>query len=161
MIAGPGLQPDMKLQDKVLEYLQTCNVLTLATNGVDGLWAAAVFYVNKDFTLYFLSNPATRHALNIIDNPQVAGTIHEDYKDWKKIKGIQLEGVVHKISGSKKADAIAHYIGKFPLIGKQTPTEIGEALHRVSWYALTPSLLYFIDNSIGLGHRDRVDLKKD
>ena len=99
MIAGPALPPDMKLQDKVLEYLQTCNVLTLATNGVDGLWAAAVFYVNKDFTLYFLSDPATRHAINIINNPQVAATIQEDYKDWKKIKGIQLEGVVHKISG--------------------------------------------------------------
>ena len=100
-------------------------------------------------------------ALNIINNSQVAATIQEDYKDWKKIKGIQLEGVVHKISGSKQADAIARYMGKFPLIGKKNPTEIGQALHRVSWYALTPSLLYFIDNSLGLGHRDRVDLKKD
>jgi len=68
---------------------------------------------------------------------------------------------VHKISGSKQADAIARYIGKFPLIGKQTPTEIGQALRHVSWYALTTSLLFFIDNSLGLGHRDRLDLKKD
>ena len=150
----------MKLRDKVLAYLQSCNVLTLATNGEDGPWAAAVFYVNNDFNLFFLSDPATRHIQNISVNPQVAATIQKDYNDWKKIKGIQLEGEVQKLSGAKKADAIMRYLLKFPVIGKETPIEIGQAMSKVDFYTLIPSAVYFIDNSCGLGHREKVNLNK-
>jgi len=156
--AGPARLLDMKLRDKVLAYLHSCNVLTLATNGEDGPWAAAVFYVNNDFNLFFLSDPATRHVLNINLNPQVAATIQKDYKDWKKIKGIQLEGEVREVTGAKKTVAIARYLVKFPVIGKQTPIEISQAMSKVDWYTLIPSAVYFIDNSLGLGHREKVNL---
>ena len=35
-------------------------VMTLATGGDQGPWAAALFYVHEGFTLYFLSSPAIR-----------------------------------------------------------------------------------------------------
>ncbi|MCP4360184.1 MAG: pyridoxamine 5'-phosphate oxidase, partial [Chloroflexi bacterium] len=75
------------LTERTLAYLRDHNVMTLATNGPEGLWAAAVFYVNVDFRLYFLSSPTTRHSLNIAARPAVAATIQEDYGDWLAIKG--------------------------------------------------------------------------
>ena len=32
------------------------------------------------------------------------------------------------------------------------------ALAKVNWYQLQPERLYFIDNSLGLGHRDEIAL---
>ncbi len=146
------------LREKALAYLQNHNVMTLATTGPAGLWAAAVFYVNDGFTLYFLSAPGTRHSQNIAAQPGVAATIQEDYKDWPEIKGIQLEGQVYQIKGTEKATTIALYGAKFPVIGNvsKAPTEIIKAMSKIGWYKVEPERLYFIDNSLGLGHRDEV-----
>jgi hypothetical protein len=148
------------LQEKTLAYLREHNVMTLATSGPYGLWAAAVFYVNDGFTLYFLSAPTSRHSLNVEAQPIVSGTIQEDYRDWRMIKGIQLEGEVSRIEGAERAAAIARYGLKFPIVGNlaQAPAEIVKAMSRIVWYRVLPARLFFIDNSLGLGHRDEVPL---
>ncbi len=146
------------LHDKTLAYLRDHNVMTLATTGPQGLWAAAVFYVNDGFTLYFLSAPTSRHSLNIETQPGVSVTIQEDYKDWREIKGIQLEGEARRIEGVEQAAAIARYGLKFPIVGNlaSAPAEIAKAMSRIVWYKVVPTRLYFIDNTLGLGHRDEV-----
>jgi uncharacterized protein len=148
------------VRDKALAYLRNHNVMTLATNGAQGLWAAAVFYVNDGFTLYFLSAPTSRHTLNIESQSTVAATIQEDYKDWRAIKGIQLEGSAWRITGAEQAAAIVRYGAKFPIVGSlaQAPAEIIQAMTRIAWYKLIPRRLYFIDNALGLGHRDEIPL---
>lgn len=148
------------LGEKTLAYLANHNVMTLATSGPEGLWAAAVFYVNKGFTLYFLSAPTTRHSQNIAAYPEIAATIQEDYKDWPDIKGIQLEGKAERIKGAEQAAAIARYGQKFPIVGNlaKAPAEIAKAMSKIAWYKVVPERLYFIDNSLGLGHRDEVTL---
>ena len=145
---------------RALRYLQQHHVVSLATSGSDGPWAAAVFYVSDGLTLYFLSSPTSRHCLNIAQDPHVAATIQEDYSDWAEIKGIQLEGVAHNISGEDEARARRLYGKKYPLVGmiSQAPSAIVEALARVRWYQLVPQRVYFIDNSAGFGHRDELDL---
>ncbi|MFQ5611612.1 MAG: pyridoxamine 5'-phosphate oxidase family protein [Anaerolineae bacterium] len=148
------------LQDRTLAYLQNHNVMTLATSGPEGLWAAAVFYVNDGFTLYFLSAPTTRHSRNIAAQPGVSATIQEDYRDWPQIKGIQLEGMARRIEGREQAAATRRYGAKFPIIGNlsRAPLEIARAMRKIAWYKIVPERLYFIDNSLGLGHRDEVPL---
>jgi uncharacterized protein YhbP (UPF0306 family) len=148
------------LQDKVLNYLQGHNVMTLATHGEDGVWAASVFYVNDGFSLYFLSAASTRHARDLAARAEVAATIQEDYKSWHEIKGIQLEGRVKLLKGMEKARAIARYGLKYPVVADAitAPGQIATALARVDWYCLEPEHLYFIDNSLGFGHRDLVSL---
>ncbi len=138
-----------------LHYLSTHNVLTLATQGPAGLWAAAVFYASEQFSLYFLSAPDTRHAQNLHHHPRVAGTIQEDYADWQEIKGIQLEGAVQQLSGVDREAAIALYEEKFAFL-REAPPQMREALERVDWFRLRPDRLYFIDNSRGFGHRERI-----
>lgn len=146
-----------EVRARALAYLRTHQVMTLATMGPQGLWAAAVFYASDGFELTFLSAGHTRHARNIHANPHVAATIQEDYRDWPAIKGIQLEGDVALLSGAAQADAIALYQARYPFIA-QADAQIQAGLARVNWYRLTPARLYFIDNSQGLGHRDEIDL---
>ncbi len=146
------------VRKQTLSYLASHNVVTLATQGPEGPWAAAVFYVSDGFTLYFISAPSTRHAKNLAANPAVAAAIHEDYDDWRAIKGIQLEGQVELLSGERRDRAIGAYSAKFPLVGPAAPGEIAQALERMDWYRIVPSRAYFIDNTRGLGHRDEVDL---
>jgi hypothetical protein len=87
----------------------------------------------------------------------VAATIQEDYRDWPDIKGIQLEGEVKELTGKERKEAIKLYQDKFPFI-VSAGAQIQTALRRVSWFRLRPDRLYFIDNSLGLGHRDSIDL---
>lgn len=156
-------QTDTDLRRRVLEYLRGHNVMTLATSGPEGIWAAAVFYVNDELDLYFLSSPKSRHGINIAANPRVAATVQEDYRDWAQIKGIQLEGAVRKLEGSEQAAAVARYGVKFALVANlaHAPREIAAAFAKVSWYRVTPERLYFIDNARGFGHRDPLPCGQD
>jgi uncharacterized protein len=148
------------LRARVLEYLRAHHVMTLATHGRDGPWAAAVFYVNDGFTFHFLSGPKSRHSVNLAANPRVAATIQEDYADWPEIRGVQLEGVASGISGDEEQRARALYGEKYPVVGKiaKAPAAIVAALAKVRWYRIVPERLHFVDNSRGFGHRDEVVL---
>jgi hypothetical protein len=141
--------------------LEGHNVATLATTGPEGPWAAAVFYANTGFTLYFLSSPTSRHGGNIGDDAEVAATIQEDYSDWREIKGIQLEGRAKRLEGAERAEAEARFGAKFPRLVSPAlvPGAIARALRLVAWYELEPTRVYFVDNSRGFGHRDEIPLQ--
>jgi uncharacterized protein YhbP (UPF0306 family) len=143
------------LQAQVLRYLYEHHVMTLATTGPHGVWAAALFYANKDFTFIFLSAGHTRHAQNIAANPRAAATIQENYANWEEIKGIQLEGIVTQLQGEERAATISFYTAKFAFMN-QANSAMQMAIAKVNWYQLNPDKLYFIDNSQGLGHRTEI-----
>jgi uncharacterized protein YhbP (UPF0306 family) len=147
----------------VAHYLDRHHVMTLATCGPDGPWAAAVFYVNAGQTLFFLSSPSSRHCRNLAQEPRCAATIQEDYSDWARIKGVQLEGRASEIRGDEELRARQRYGDKFPLVGRlaSAPAAIVEALAKVHWYRLQVERLYFLDNSLGFGHRDQIELSRD
>lgn len=149
----------MNLHDRILNYLVGHNVMTLATTGPDGPWASAVFYVNSGFGIYFLSAPTTRHSLNLVSENRVGATIQEDYSDWTKIKGIQLEGRVQRLSMTESVQAQALFSEKFPFTNqKKAVSVIATAMNKVAWYKLLPDALYLIDNSRGFGHREKLVL---
>ena len=142
-----------------LTYLQHHHVMTLATHGAEGPWAAAVFYVNDGTDLYFLSAPTTRHARNIEADPRVAATVNEDYSNWQEIQGIQLEGEAVRLGVPDSVHAAAIFAKKFAftVLGRMERA-IATAMNKVAWYRLRPSKLYFIDNSRGLGCREQLDI---
>jgi uncharacterized protein YhbP (UPF0306 family) len=143
---------------QALNYLNNHHVLTLATNGPQGLWAAALFYANDEFELIFLSAAHTRHAQNISALPKAAATIQENYANWQEIKGIQLEGMIKLLEGSERDKAIARYKAKFTFLEQESA--LRKAFEKVSWYKLLPHNLYFIDNSKGLGNRVEIQLPR-
>ncbi len=143
-------------------YLERHRVMTLATCGPDGPWAAAVFYVSVGSTLYFLSSPSSRHCRNLTLDPRCAATVQEDYGDWTRIKGLQLEGQASEVHGDEALLARQRYGDKFPLVGRLAgaPLVIAAALAKVHWYRLQPRHMHFVDNSRGFGHREQVDLDR-
>ena len=132
--------------------------MTLATQGPAGPWAAAVFYANNGFNLYFVSSPASRHSRNLAVQPAVTATVHEDYLDWREIKGIQMEGTVAQVSETEQTRVRELYGEKFPLAGDSpyALAPIAAALAQARWYKLAAVRAYFVDNSAGFGHRDQV-----
>jgi uncharacterized protein YhbP (UPF0306 family) len=155
-----AVSPAEALRRTVQGYLTAHNVLSLATYGPDGAWAASVFYVHMGWTFYFLSAPESRHSRNLAANPQVAATINPDYTDWREIRGVQLQGVAARVrSPAERARGFQAYQHKYPFINQQqSPAELARALGKVRLYRLLPSCLLFVDNSRGLGHREAVDL---
>ena len=152
-----------ELEQKIFHYMETHHTISLATAAGDMPHAASVFYVNIGFTLFFLSSPTSRHGENLTQNPRVSGTINEDYSNWLRIKGIQLEGRVECIGGiMKNAQIVNAYIKKFPnvaafLICPNTlDTAIIQKISQVNFYRIIPSKICFIDNEPGFGHRDEL-----
>jgi uncharacterized protein len=156
------------LEQKICCYLESCNSISLATTAGGIPHAAAVFYVNIGFNLYFLSNPKSRHGGNLIQNPTVSGTINEDYSNWLQIKGIQLEGQVECIGGILKHPRIVKaYVKKFPNVADFliSPHKLGKVIaqkvSKVKFYQICPEKIYFLDNSLGFGHREELDILID
>jgi uncharacterized protein YhbP (UPF0306 family) len=152
-------------EQKILSYLEKCNTVSLAT-AIGGIpHAAAVFYVNIGFELYFLSNPNSRHGENLTQNPTVSGTINEDYSNWLQIKGIQLEGRVECIGSIIKHPRLAKaYVKKFPNVTDflMSPHKLGKEIvqkvSRVKFYQIRLTRIYFLDNSSGFGHKEVLDI---
>jgi uncharacterized protein len=152
------------LKQQILDYLETHNTMTLATCSGDVPWAATVFYASNDLRLYFFSVPDSRHCQNLAANPRVAVTIQEDYRDWRKIKGIQLEGVVTAVDGlAEKAKAMAVYARKYPEIIKLFTNPASglfyQAFLKVKFYCIIPEQLFFIDNEQGFGKRQELAIE--
>ena len=143
----------------ILAYLESHHTITLATCQENQPWAATVFYASTDLTIYFFSDPKTRHAQNIAANPRVAATIQEDYHDWRKIKGLQMEGEVLPVASVfEKARAMTAYARKYPDVIKVFTNPQSGALYKaflkVRFYSFSPETIYYIDNERSFGKRE-------
>jgi len=148
----------VELKQQILEYMESHNTMTLATCRDDVPWAATVFYASDDLRLYFFSAPDSRHCQNLAANGRVAVTIQEDYRDWRKIKGIQLEGRVAAVDSLvEKGKAMAAYARKYPDVMKIFANPASGALYqaflKVRFYCVAPEKVFFIDNEQGFGKR--------
>ena len=149
------------LKQQVLSYLETHNTMTLGTCSGDVPWTATVFYASDDLCLYFFSVPDSRHCQNLAANPRVAVTVQEDYHDWRKIKGIQLEGTAILVdSVIEKAKAMAVYARKYPEVIKLFTNPASglfyKAFLKVKFYCVIPEKVFFIDNEQGFGKRQEL-----
>jgi uncharacterized protein YhbP (UPF0306 family) len=150
-----------ELKQQVVGYLEAHNTMTLGTCSGDLPWAATVFYASDGLHLYFFSVPDSRHCQNLRANPRVAVTVQEDYHDWQKIKGIQLEGTAILVDSLiEKAKAMAIYARKYPEVIKLFTNPASgvfyKAFLKVKFYCVIPEKLFFIDNEQGFGKRQEL-----
>jgi uncharacterized protein len=150
-----------ELKQQVLSYLEMHNTMTLGTCSGDVPWAATVFYASDDLRLYFFSVPDSRHCQNLAVNPRVAVTVQEDYHDWQRIKGIQLEGTAILVDSIiEKAKAMAVYARKYPEVIKLFTNPASgvfyKAFLKVKFYCVIPEKVFFIDNEQGFGKRQEL-----
>ncbi len=139
-------------------HLASHHVMTLATLGPEGPWAAAVFYAQDAAGgLLFLSSPTSRHARNLAADPRCAATIQDDFQDWHLIQGVQLEGVVERLHGEALEAAHACYARRYRVAADEAaPPAVRAALAKVAWYRLQPARYVWIDNLQGFGHREEI-----
>lgn len=154
------------LHQKVLAYLKEHNTMTLGTYSEKQPWAASVFYVHDEhLNLYFLSDPASRHCHHLAENSMVSATINEDYHDWKKIKGIQIEGLAERLTSPvEKTKALSLYLSKFPFVKDFITSPLAFLSHMVvsgkpfsvEIYKVVPEHLFYLDNETGFSHREEL-----
>jgi uncharacterized protein YhbP (UPF0306 family) len=152
------------LRDQVLSFLEAQHVLTVATADTDGPWAAAVFYASEGFSLYFLSDPASRHARSIGENPRVAVAISDWTGGWRAIRGVQLEGDAERVpEGPTRDRALIRFLAKFPAVATALTDTAGNpdlvrAFQTTAVYRIQPRRLFWVDNRQGLGRRAELPL---
>lgn len=151
-------------RDRILSFLAVHNTLTLATERGGKPWANALFYASDGFTLYFVSDPKTRHADHLKNNAHIAATIQDDQRDWRAIQGVQLEGTCQEITNPvESARALTVYAGKYPFITDllRAPKEIGSAMAKARFHKITPTWIRLVDNTRGFGFKEEIRLKEE
>ena len=139
--------------DNIQEFMENHNTITLATQGMDGTGAAAVFYttIKKSTSLVFVSNPESEHIKNLEINKMCAATIQDDGLEWKEIKGLQLKGEINQANEKYWEN----YLRKYPYI--RTNEELSKALKKVNLYEFRITWVRLIDNTKGFGNRTEVN----
>ncbi len=141
----------MDVRKNAEEYISSHNIATLATCAKGLPHSSTVEYANDGFVLFFSTNPESQKAKNIKENRNVSLTIDEDYKDWTKIKGIQIDGIAEEITDEEEIKkAMDIYVTKFPFVVNFPPSP-----NRM--YKIVPKKLYFLDYKKGFGHRDIIE----
>lgn len=149
---------------RIEDYLLNHTTMTLATVGSEGPWAAAVFYAHDaDLSLYFKSNPKTRHIRDLATSDQVALTIHDDGQSWKSLRGLQIFGSCSRVSDHELSRVERCYMEKFPFLGAISGVSLNaeerilaERLKNTPYFQLRPHSIRFIDNGLGFGNKTEI-----
>ena len=105
---------------RIIDFIKNHHLLTLATSKDNIPYCCNVFYVynEKNNSLIFSSETKTKHAIDFIDNPNVAASISLETKDIDKIQGVQLLGRVIEPKGEEINNATKLYLKGFPYAQK-------------------------------------------
>ena len=146
---------------RIAAFLDANHVVSLATCGPDGPHAASVFYVRDGLALLWVSDPVSRHSIELAADARVAATVAPDYFEFADIRGVQISGRAHVIAdASERAKATRLLHARYPSLQRlsEGPPTLREAYQRAEFYRLEPTRLVLIDNSRGFGHKDTLEL---
>lgn len=145
-----------EVPDYVVEYLDQQRTLTLATAGSGGSpHAATLVYVNKGPLLYIWVRQSAATAAQVDANPEVGFAIDEYAEDWRQTKGVQGTGRCEPVTDGTELASAAE------LFGDRFPDLRPGATSAVTFFRITPTELYFIDNSRGEGEPDPDEYRRE
>jgi nitroimidazol reductase NimA-like FMN-containing flavoprotein (pyridoxamine 5'-phosphate oxidase superfamily) len=137
---------------KIEEYLLSHYYVRLATLKADGNpLVHTVGYASEGAVLYIMTDRPSRKARNIMNNPNVAYAVDENYDDFLSIKGIQMEGkarIVPEKAEIEKARGLL--VKKFKQYSTLPPNR------DIVIIKIEPVEGYYLDNSVRFGHRERI-----
>jgi uncharacterized protein YhbP (UPF0306 family) len=150
-IQGTEMKKTEERRDLVAALLGEQTTLSLATTGADGEpWVAPLFYlVDKDLALYWLSSASSLHSLNLERTPRAAATVYANAENWKEIRGVQMRGLVSKVTEPKRRRALIKAYGERFKLGAAFRLAIRQSV----LYEFRPEFLRYIDNSRGFGYK--------
>ena len=154
---------EQALKNLAEELMRAESTMTLGTAMGNIAWCAPVYYIYLKHYFYFFSDPASRHIQESLANTRASCVIYAPASTWQEIRWVQMSGDVESVSpGLEAIEVVRAYLKKFPFTkGFFSP---GQALDltaftsrfRVKLYSFKPSLIYYTDNSIRFGFREKV-----
>jgi uncharacterized protein len=149
------------LAGRIATFFDAHHVMSLATCGPRGSHAANVFYARDGLSLFWVSDRQSTHSTNIGINPQVSATIAADYSDFDEICGVQIFGNAHQFrDAAARYSARALLAARYPILQQLSDKPILEQAYlSAETYQLVPSRIVMIDNRLGFGHKDTLDLQ--
>ncbi len=90
------------LSEKIQDFLDRANFMTLSTSVAGNASAANVYYANDGTDIYFFTFNPSRKAVQISVNPKVQCVIRPDGEDG--IKELQIDGYAYKITDKDEAN---------------------------------------------------------
>ena len=144
---------------RIAAFLDSHHVMSLATCGADGPHAANVFYVRDAFALLWVSDPLTRHSIELEADPRVAATVAPDYGDFNEICGVQISGAARRIADATERHlARALLEARYPSLQRLSDRpQVKRAYEAAGLYRLVARRMVIIDNNRGFGHKDALD----
>lgn len=149
------------LTARVIAFLDEHNVMSLATSGSDGVHAANLFYTRSHLTLFWVSDPGTRHSRDIEAHARVAATIAAGADDFRTIRGLQIHGSARRISdAARRIELLALMAVRYPFLRRleNAPEALRIAFGKAQIYELSPTDIVLIDNTKGFGHKETLRL---
>jgi nitroimidazol reductase NimA-like FMN-containing flavoprotein (pyridoxamine 5'-phosphate oxidase superfamily) len=144
-----------EIKAKIEQYIKSRYHINLATVTAEGTpQAHTLSYASDGAIVYIMTDPESRKAKNIEANAAVAYTVDDDDLDYSKLTAVQMEGRAQLVMDAAEV-AKAHGLmeEKFPGIkelGKMDPPP------NLVVFRITPTIGYYLDNTISWGHRDQV-----
>ncbi len=149
---------EAELKDAILEELRNHSVLTLATVGDAGPHAVSLMYAHKDFDLYWLSDPKTKHSEQLAYNGSAGITIAKQQEDFQKIRGLQIEGNGYRITDpDEEAIGFELLVARYPFLKQFQSGKLARHLGLAAVYAFQSTKLILIDNSRGFGFKQALE----
>jgi len=147
------------IQDACLELIHDTRVMTLSTRDDGGSWAAPVYYLFRDSSFYFFSNPGARHILEG-EGRTGAASIFKDSAQFSQLRGIQMSGRIDRCPKGKQSAAVAlDYLRKYGIqAGPGNILTFFKTRFNASMYRFIPEKTYYMDNRRGIGNRTILDL---
>lgn len=133
------------IDPRIVEFINTHHVLTLATSSENMPYCANCFYVllESENMLVFTSDHSTKHVADAVLNPYVAGSIVLETNIVGKIQGVQLTGKLYEPLDELLKKAKKRYLKRFPIA----------MLMKTNLWVLELEFLKFTDNRLGFGKK--------
>jgi uncharacterized protein YhbP (UPF0306 family) len=150
---------DADLRHAILEELRHHTVLTLATIDKSGPHAVSLMYASDAFDIYWLSDPKTRHSGHLASGTPAAVTIAAQYEDFRKIRGLQMEGSGCRLTetGEEKA-GFDLLVARYPFLKQFAAGELARHLGAAAVYRFRPARVTLIDNARSFGFKQTLEL---
>jgi hypothetical protein len=148
------------LAARIEAFLDAHHVMAVATVGEAGAHAASLMYARSGFTLYWTSDPQSRHSVHLEHEARVTATIAPDYTDFRVVRGLQIAGRAWRLAAPESEAARAALVARYAFLAELAsgPPKLRAAFEQAAFYALVPERITLIDNSRGFGHKETLAL---
>jgi uncharacterized protein YhbP (UPF0306 family) len=147
------------LRHAILEELCHHTVLTLATIDESGPHAVSLMYASDAFDIYWLSDPKTRHSEHLASGTPAAVTIAAQYEDFRKIRGLQMEGGGYRLTETEEEKAgFDLLVARYPFLKQFAAGKLARHLGAAAVYRFRPARVTLIDNARSFGFKQTLEL---